>query len=164
MSSILSGMKRRTFLSATSAVPLYLQAQSEDGFTSLFDGKTLDGWRIREGPQTAFYVNDGAIVIQESSGFPTWLRSAKQYENFDFRVEFFIDGWSDSGIYFHVPEHGRPMWNGMQIHLFHQMDEKPQPQSMGAIFPLVAPMKGNDRRKAEWNSLPSLRDVPRRRA
>src|SRR6476661_3162344 len=124
-------MNRRGFLTAASGLPLLLQAETESGFVPLFDGKTLEGWTIQDGPQTAFYVNDGAIVIHESAGFPVWLRSAKQYENFDFRGEFFIKGWSDSGIYFHAPEHGRPMWNGMQIHLFHQVDQKPQPQSMG---------------------------------
>src|SRR5207248_6421877 len=94
-------MNRRTFLGATSTVPLLFQAHAEDGHASLFDGKTLEGWTIQEGPQTAFYVDDGAIVVHESSGFPSWLRSAKQYENFDFRGEFFIKGWMDSGIYFH---------------------------------------------------------------
>ncbi len=157
-------MNRRGFLRSTSGLPLFLlQAEPENGFVPLFDGKTLDGWTIQDGPQTAFYVNDGAIVIHESSGFPAWLRSAKEYENFDFRGEFFMKGWSDSGIYFHAPEHGRPMWNGMQIHLFHQVDEKPQPQSMGSIFPLVAPLKVNVRGKGEWNSFRILMDWPRLR-
>lgn len=127
-------MNRRNFLSATSAFPLFLQAQAEDGFSSLFDGKSLKGWTIQEGPETAFYVDDGAIVVHESCGFPTWLRSAKQYENFDFRGEFYIKGWMDSGIYLHAPEHGRPMWNGMQIHVFQQQDEAPMPQSMELSF------------------------------
>src|SRR6202051_92725 len=143
-------MKRRAFLTTASAAPLLMQAQSEDGFTSLFDGKRLDGWTVQEGPETAFYVNDGAIVIQESAGFPAWLRSARQYENFDFRGEFFLKGWSDSGIYFHVPEHGRPMWNGIQIHIFHDLDKEPKPESMGAIFPILAPMKVNVKNKGEW--------------
>jgi hypothetical protein len=154
-------MKRRDFLNAASAVPLLLQAQVEDGFTNVFDGKTLNGWSIQDGPETAFYVNDGAIVIQESSGFPTWLRSAKQYENFDFRGEFFIKGWSDSGIYFHAPEHGRPMWNGIQIHLFQDKDAQPKPESMGAVFPLLAPLKINVKNKAEWNTFRILMDWPR---
>ena len=60
-------MNRRTFLGATSAVPLLLQAQAESGFVSLFDNETLHGWTIQEGPETAFYVDDGAIVVHESS-------------------------------------------------------------------------------------------------
>ncbi|HZT28843.1 MAG TPA: DUF1080 domain-containing protein [Bryobacteraceae bacterium] len=155
-------MNRRAFLATSAALPL-LQAQPEDGFVSLFDGKSLRGWTIQEGPETAFYVRDGAIVVHEGSGFPTWLRSERQYENFDFRGEFFIKGWMDSGIYFHVPEHGRPMWCGMQLHLFQQIDEKPMPQSMGAIMPVVAPLKVNVKNKGEWNSFRILMEWPRLR-
>jgi hypothetical protein len=138
-----------------------LQAQPGNGFVSLFDGQTLAGWHIQDGPETAFYVQDAAIVVHEGSGFPTWLRSTKQYENFDFRGEFFVKGWMDSGIYFHAPEHGRPMWCGKQIHIFHQQDDKPVPESMGSIMPLIAPLKVNVMSKGEWNSFRILMDWPR---
>ena len=155
-------MTRRSLLAATVALPSYLGAQSgEVGFTSLFDGTNLDGWTVQDGPSTAFYVKDGAIVVHEAFGFPAWLRSTRQYENFDFRGEFFLKGWMDSGIYLHAPEHGRPMWNGMQIHLFHQNDEKPMPQSMGAVFPVIAPIKINVKNQGEWNSFRILMDWPR---
>ncbi len=154
-------MHRRAFLAAASGVPLFAQPAPEPEFVSLFDGKTLDGWSIEEGPEGAFYVNDASIVVHEAAGFPTWLRSAKQYENFDFRGEFFIQGWMDSGIYVHAPRHGRPMWNGMQIHLFQARDETPRPESMGAIFPIVPPLKVNVKNRGEWNSFRILMDWPR---
>ncbi|MGH9631576.1 MAG: 3-keto-disaccharide hydrolase [Bryobacteraceae bacterium] len=156
-------MNRRDFFAGASVLPLSLRAQSENGFTPLFDGKTLNGWTIQEGPQTAFYVDDGAIVVHESSGFPTWLRSVNQYENFDFRGEFFVKGWTDSGIYIHAPEHGRPMWNGIEIHLFHQRDESPRPESMGAIFPIVPPLKVNVKNQGEWNTFRIHMEWPRLR-
>jgi len=144
------------------SLPWCVGAQSgETGFTSLFDGTSLNGWSVQDGPSSAFYVKDGAIVVHEAFGFPAWLRSARQYENFDFRGEFFLKGWMDSGIYLHAPEHGRPMWNGMQIHLFHQNDEKPMPQSMGAVFPVIAPIKINVKNQGEWNSFRILMDWPR---
>ena len=152
-------MQRRHFLGAA-ALPGVLRAQNEDGFTSLFDGATLAGWSVQEGPEPAFNVDDGAIVVSPTAGFPTWLRSARQYENFDFRGEFFIKGWMDSGIYFCAPEHGRPMWCGYEVHLFHQADEKPSPQAMGAIFPVVRPLKINVKSKGEWNTFRILMDWP----
>ncbi|MGI8743780.1 MAG: 3-keto-disaccharide hydrolase [Bryobacteraceae bacterium] len=150
-------MNRRTFL----ATPAFLQSRTEESFTPLFDGKTLQGWTIVDGPETAFYVRDGAIVVHEGSGFPCWLRSGRQYENFDFRGEFFVKGWSDSGIYLHAPEHGRPMWCGMQIHIFQDRDEPPKPESMGAIFPTIPPLKVNVRK--DWNTFRILMDWPRLR-
>ena len=136
---------------------------AEEGFVPLFDGKTLAGWTIQEGPESAFYVEDGCIVVHTEAGFPTWLRSVKEYENFDFRCEFFIQGWMNSGIYLHAPEHGRNIWTGMKVNIFQQVDEKPRPESMGSILPLVAPLKVNVKNKGEWNTMRILMDWPRLR-
>src|SRR5438034_10900896 len=110
-------MRRREFLATAGLAPVLLSglrpsATQNDGpgFVRLFDGKSLDGWSVKDGPESAFYVSDDAIVAHESAGFPTWLRSARQYENFDFRGEFFVKGWMNSGIYLHAPEHGRNIW------------------------------------------------------
>ena len=157
-------MKRRDFLAAAGAAPLLFaspQSSNESGFTPLFDGKSLDGWTVKDGPETAFYVKDGDIVVHEGGGFPAWLRSAKQYENFDFRGEFFVRGWTNSGIYLHAPEHGRNTWVGMKINIFHQADAQPRPESAGSIFPLIAPRAVNVKNQGEWNSLRVLMDWPR---
>jgi len=157
-------MKRRNFLTAAGAAPALFAAQQGadgSGFVSLFDGRTLAGWSVREGPEAAFYVDDGDIVVHESAGFPTWLGSDREYENFDFRGEFFVRGWTDSGIYFHAPEHGRNTWCGMKVNIFHQLDEKPVPESMGSVFPLVPPLKVNVRNDGEWNTFRILMDWPR---
>lgn len=156
-------MHRRTFLSMPVTIPALAARQAEEGFTSLFDGKTLRDWSVQDGPESAFYVNDGAIVGHVESQFPAWLRSARQYENFDFRCEFFIKGWTDGGVYIHAPEHGRNTWCGMQVKIFHAQDKEPQPNSMGAIFPLIPPRMVNVRNKGEWNALRILADWPQLR-
>ncbi|MCX6625287.1 MAG: DUF1080 domain-containing protein [Acidobacteria bacterium] len=157
-------MNRRSFLSHAAAVRAAfspLAASAGDGLTPLFDGKTLDGWIIREGPQSAFYVDhDGAIVVHHGSNFPTWLSSNRQYENFDLRLEFFVKGWIDSALYLHAPEHGRPIETGLAVKLFHKQDQQPRPESMGAIFPTIPPQRINVRNQAEWNTLRVLMDWP----
>jgi len=153
-------MLRRSFLALTPLAPGLLNAQTETGFTSLFDGRTLAGWTIRDGPQSAFYVNDAAIAGHQASIFPAWLRSNRQYENFDFRCEVFIKGWIDGGIYLHAPEHGRNTWVGMQVKIFHQQDKIPQSNSMGSIFPLIAPSQVNVR-QGGWNTMRILCDWPK---
>ena len=160
-------INRRTFLATAGIVPVAvraLHAQSpgtESGFASLFDGKTLAGWSVQEGPASAFRVEDGTIVVDEKSNFPAWLRSDKQYENFDFRCEFFLKGWMNSGIYLHAPEHGRNTWVGMKINIFHQDDKEPKPESVGSIFPFIPPRAVNVKSKGEWNTLRALMDWPR---
>lgn len=135
-------------------------AGAEDGFTSLFDGNSLAGWTIREGPESAFYVDDGAIVVHHGSNFPTWLASNRQYENFDLRFDFFIKGWIDSALYLSAPEHGRPMENGLAVKIFHKQDHTMRPESMGAIFPVVPPRLINVRNNGEWNTMRVLMNWP----
>ena len=160
-------MNRRTFLTAGCLAPAAvraLHAQSsgvESGFVPLFDGQTLAGWSVQDGPPSAFRVVDGAIVVDQGSNFPTWLRSDRQYENFDVRCEFFLRGWTNSGIYLHAPEHGRNTWVGLKINIFHQADAQPRPESAGSIFPLIAPRAVNVKNQGEWNSLRALMDWPR---
>jgi hypothetical protein len=144
-------MERRSFL--VSAPAGLLAAQPGARSQPIFDGRTLAGWHVAEGPPSAFYVDDGAIVAHSSANDPTWLRSDREYENFDFTCEFFIKGWIDSGVYIHAPLHGRPMWCGMRINIFHQVDETPKPNSMGSIFPVVAPKLVNVKSKGEWNTM-----------
>jgi hypothetical protein len=63
-------MNRRSFLSAAMAAPA-LAGQTHDDYTPLFDGRTLRGWVVEEGPESSFYVEDGAIVIHPSASSPT---------------------------------------------------------------------------------------------
>ena len=160
-------MNRRTFLASAGVMPVAIRAlhaqssDTESDFVSLFDGKTLNGWSVQEGPPSAFRVADGAILVDEGANFPTWLRSDRQYENFDFRGEFFLKGWMNSGIYLHAPEHGRNTWVGMKINIFHQVDRETKPESVGSIFPLIPPLAINVKNKGEWNTFRALMDWPR---
>jgi hypothetical protein len=159
-----SHFTRRAFAAAlASTAGTNLLAQTDKPAKPLFNGKDLSGWTIREGPQSAFYVADGAIASSPSSSYPAWLSTEAEYENFDLQCEFYFKGWVDGGIYIHAPEHGQPSRCGLKVNIFHQKDEKPEPNSMGAIFPLVAPLKADQHRAGEWNQLRILTDWPQLR-
>lgn len=153
-------ISRRTVLALVPAAGL-LRAETESGFTTLFDGKSLNGWTVADGPDSAFYVDDASIVVHSGSNYPTWLRSAKQYENFDFRGEFYLKGWMDSAIYLHAPEHGRAPETGLAIKLFHEAEAKPTPYSCGSIFPLIAPQQVKVNNKGQWNTFRVFFEWPR---
>ena len=64
----------------------------------LFDGKTLDGWVIKNG-QAKYEVKDGVIVGPSVKGEPnSFLSTEKNYSNFIFEVEFLVDETMNSGI------------------------------------------------------------------
>lgn len=67
----------------------------EEGFTPLFDGKTLDGWHLMNGAK--FVVEDGVMKHQGGMG---WLRSEKEYSDFVLRHEFrFLKPQQDGGVF-----------------------------------------------------------------
>lgn len=78
--------------------------QPPDGFVSLFDGETLDGWR---GDSELWSVRDGAITgmttahtkLTENS-FLVWK---DEVEDFELRLRFRLQG-GNSGIYFRAKE------------------------------------------------------------
>lgn len=71
--------------------------ESEEGFTKLFNGKDLTGWKIAENGK--FEVVDGTIRV---SGPRAHLFTEKEFKNFEFRAEVKTTPGSNSGIYFHT--------------------------------------------------------------
>lgn len=82
---------------------------AEEGFTPLFDGKTLDGW---EGNQAVFRVQDGAIVagtLKERIPRNEFLCTTKSYGDFELRIKVKVVGeGANAGIQFRtrrIPDH-----------------------------------------------------------
>lgn len=96
---------KRTLLSvlsiACSAV-LLQSAEVEPGFTSLFDGKTLNGWKKANENQNAFRVEDGAIVAQGNRCHLFYVGDGKPFKNFEYRVDVMTEPQANGGIYFHT--------------------------------------------------------------
>ena len=77
--------------------------KTEEGFVSLFDGKTLDGWHLMNGAK--FVVEDGVMKHNEGHG---WLRSDKQYSDFILRLEFrFLKPRQDGGVFLRAGIEGK---------------------------------------------------------
>ncbi|MDO4575455.1 MAG: DUF1080 domain-containing protein [Planctomycetia bacterium] len=79
----------------------------EEGFVSLFDGKTLNGWSIKGG-QATYHVEDGTIVGVCTPNTPmnTFLCTDKEYGNFILKLEFKVLQPGNSGVQFR--SHARP--------------------------------------------------------
>lgn len=85
-----------------------LAAPPEAGFVSLFDGKTLNGWKVGDNADV-FSVREGMIVME----CPTTTHSPAHlfyvgdvnhhdFRNFDLRVDVKTFPKANSGIYFHT--------------------------------------------------------------
>jgi len=72
----------------------------EPGFTSLFNGTDLTGWKI-SGPAESFTVKDGAIVAQGAASHVYYDGEFRNhsFRNFELKVDVMTRAGSNGGIY-----------------------------------------------------------------
>ena len=97
-------MKR--FISPLIALAVILPsfaADSKDGWVSLFDGKSLAGWKANEKPES-FSVKDGEIVVRgdRSHLFYVGEVNGHVFKNFELKADIMAKKNSNSGVYFHT--------------------------------------------------------------
>ena len=76
---------------------------SKDGWISLFDGKTLKGWKASENKDT-FSVRDGIIVVKgpRSHLFYDGDVENANFIDFEFKADIMTKPRANSGMYFHT--------------------------------------------------------------
>ena len=74
-----------------------------DEWISLFDGKTLNNWKVGEHPAT-FSVADGAIVVFGERAHLFYEGPVKNHDfkNFEFKMSVMTTPGSNSGIFIHT--------------------------------------------------------------
>jgi Domain of Unknown Function (DUF1080) len=94
------------------------QPQQESGWTSLFNGKDLSGWK--NNGDEKWVVEQGTILCESAANKYGYLTTEKSYRDFDLRLKFKGEAAGNSGVFFHSrilgidPQHG-PDIEGMQV-------------------------------------------------
>ncbi len=84
------------------------QAQSGEGWITLFDGKNLDHW---QGDGNAnFAIDDGSIVAKDKKDAKTtaFLISKEKYKDFQIYAEFWVSNDANSGIFIRCEDPKKP--------------------------------------------------------
>ena len=68
-----------------------------DGWISMFDGKTLNGWKANERPES-WTVRDGTITGDGEASHLFWME--RECENCEFKADLKIGHLGNSGMYF----------------------------------------------------------------
>jgi len=129
----------------------------KDGWISLFDGKTLAGWKASENPES-FSVRDGMIVahaqgdfIQEQAHHPkshlfyVGPEGNASFSNFEFQAEVMTESRANGGIYFHT-EYVENNWpqKGFEVQINNRQKD---PRKTGSLYAVqdvaVPPAKDN---------------------
>jgi hypothetical protein len=128
-----------------------LSKKGAKGFTSLFDGKTLEGWA---GEAKNYEVVDGAIRCKPGTGGVAYFD--KVFGDFVARVEFKLPPGGNNGLAIRYPGSGDTAYQGMcELQVLDDTSDKytkidPR-QAHGSIYGIVASKRGYLRPVGEWN-------------
>ncbi len=143
---------------ASLSVAALSAARADDaGFTALFDGKTLNGWKVVNQHGDGYGVKDGILFCAKGGGGN--LYTEREYGDFALRFQFRMppEG-SNNGVGIRAPLEGDAAYVGMEIQI---LDEKAalggkwgklrETQYHGSLYDVLAAKRGAMKPAGEWN-------------
>jgi hypothetical protein len=148
-----TGITRRGLLTSAIALPALAWAP-EPGFKPIFDGKTLDGWRLVRGRGRGYVVEDGNLVCPRDGGGNLFTEA--EYDDFILRLEWRLWEGGNNGIGIRAPFEGDAAYVGMEIQVLDDngpmyANLKPG-QYTGSVYDVAPAKRGFVKPTGEWNS------------
>lgn len=117
------------------------------GWTNLFDGKSLDGWKDDAG---VLRVENGVLVSDGKRGVAV---APGEYQDIEAEIEFRLANKGNSGLGICYAGSGDPAENGLEIQM---LDDDgyvgiTNMQKCGSLFAVAAVNPGHFKRWPEWN-------------
>ena len=88
----------------------------------LFDGKSLNGWKIIGAPESAWVVKDGLLICDGVDMPRNYLRTEEQFENFVLELEWRLTSpKGNSGVFLHadaLPQIGAPYPKSIEAQIY----------------------------------------------
>ena len=148
---------RLALLATTACGVVYAAADKDkppEGFTALFNGKDLAGWKPT-GKADVWTTEGDTIVCKGGGG--GWLLTEKEYGDFEFRCEYrWAKEGGNSGVALRTPEKGDPAYVGMEIQL---IDDEGWPgkladyQHTASIYDVQPATPATNKKIGEWNAV-----------
>ncbi|AXE17045.1 DUF1080 domain-containing protein [Runella rosea] len=81
----------------------FAQKKKKDGWITIFDGKSMDGWKVGENAST-FSLENGTLKVAGPRAhiFYDGKVGEHNFKNFEFKAQVMTTPGSNSGIYFHT--------------------------------------------------------------
>jgi hypothetical protein len=136
------------------AAPAAVSAQAGGGWTTLFDGKSLDGWTPIGNAN--WKLAEGTVQADMGMGF---LVSKQSYGDFELRAEIWVNDDANSGVFIRAsnPKEISAM-SAYEVNIF---DKRPdQAYRTGAIVDVAKPMSIENAAN-KWNTLVITAKGPR---
>lgn len=134
----------------TPAAPLIAMLEQGDGWTPLFDGRSLQGW---EGDLDGYAAKDGVMVCTATGGT---LYTTRAFSDFALAFRFKLSPGANNGVGIRTPREGDPAFVGMELQILD--DDAPVHANLhpwqyhGSIYGVVPALRGHLNPAGEWNT------------
>lgn len=78
-----------------------VRGADEEGFVTIFDGKSMNGWKINESPES-WKFQDGMLIANGPRSHCFYVGDDKPFVNFELKVDVQTKPGSNGGIFFHT--------------------------------------------------------------
>ncbi len=130
-------------------------ALAENGWTTLFDGRSLAQWRGygRADTPASWFIEDGQLVLAEGGGGD--LITRETYADFELELEWQVSTGGNSGIFVLADESDQPIYiHAPEIQILDDArhpDNKLANRRSGSLYDLIAAPAASQRPAGDWN-------------
>jgi hypothetical protein len=127
-----------------------------DGFTYLFNGQSIDGWRMAGPGKFVFIEYDKSL--QSEGGMGLLWYAEKKYKDFVLKVDWKVNRRNDnSGVFIRFSDPDDDPWIAVNTGYEIQIDDLAMPDGnpvhkTGAIYNFAAPSNPGSKPVGEWNT------------
>ncbi len=130
------------------------QEADEEGWISLFNGKDLTGWKLKEDGRQSWSVQEGILTnVSTHDERGTDLMTERTFTDHELHVQFRVPEGGNSGVYLQ----GR-----YEVQVADSAgEENPGPGDCGGIWATSAPLKNAAKPAGEWQTYDITFTAPR---
>ncbi len=133
------------FICTILAIATLNAGEPPKGFTALFNGKNLDGWKAKTG---GWAVEDGVLTRKPRSGY---IWTEKAYGDFILDVEVKVSPRCNSGIFFRT-DPKNSVQGGFEIQVMDTTGKKKLGKhDHGALYDALAPSANPAKPRGQWD-------------
>ena len=123
------------------------QAEINDGWTLLFDGKSFDGWMMTK--ENGWTIDGDAVSL---TGGYLWTK--ERYGNFILACEFKMSPECNSGIFLRTDDIKNLVQTGIEVQVLDSYGKSEiGKHDCGAIYDCLAPAVNTVKQAGEWNRI-----------
>jgi Domain of Unknown Function (DUF1080) len=117
-------------------------AHAKKGWVSLFNGKDLKGWHLRNPTGANGWKIDKGVYVNTPPG--TDIQTDAEYYDFELHLEFKVsEGDGNSGVY---------MRDKYEVQIFNSYGKPPVDSGCGALYRRIAPAVNASKPAGEWQT------------